>query len=371
MDRPLQHTPGVSAISVFEPPWVLANDWFGDTIPRKFVHHTGIETRAISQADEVAMGMSAVRSLQRETGCDLAQCRALVFVSPSFIPPRVAQQHLGPQAAAEERPGRAARRLARRLGLSKCRTVGLNWFCSGYSRAMELVARRLAPRLRLAADEYLLVVVASRISRITDYSDTQTAGLFGDLATATLLAPLHSRKHPVHFRLLYAQAEKQPTGTVYFDFHMRRDCPVPVEGGSREIARERLVYSLDGMAIADAAPRAMAAAVSKALCETGHQGDEVRYIVPHQAGAGIVRFTGMKLDTSGVRGELINGLTQRVGNVSACSIPYALKQKWNQLSGLIACPTAAVGSPGVAEVSQGCILLRATPLHERQTGVAA
>jgi predicted naringenin-chalcone synthase len=115
----------------------------------------------------------------------------------------------------------------------------------------------------------------------------------------------------------------------------------------------------------------MSAAVTKALSESGLAADDVRFVVPHQAGSGIVRFTGMKLETSGVKGELINGLTQRIGNVSACSIPYALKQKWSQLAGLIACPTAAVGSPGKPEVSQGCVLLRATPLHERQTNVAA
>jgi hypothetical protein len=94
-------------------------------------------------------------------------------------------------------------------------------------------------------------------------------------------------------------------------------------------------------------------------------------VVPHQAGAGIVRFTGMKLESCGVRGELINGLTQHVGNTSSCSIPFALKNTWQRLSGLIACPTAAVGSPGIAEVSQGCILLRSTPQHDRQRQAAA
>jgi hypothetical protein len=84
-----------------------------------------------------------------------------------------------------------------------------------------------------------------------------------------------------------------------------------------------------------------------------------------------VRFTGMKLDEHGVRGELVNGLTRRTGNVSACSVPHALKTVWGRLRGLIACPTAAVGSPGRPEVLQGCILLRATALHERQSNAAA
>ena len=71
------------------------------------------------------------------------------------------------------------------------------------------------------------------------------------------------------------------------------------------------------------------------------------------------------VDQLGVRGEVINGLTQRVGNVSSGSIPYGLRQTWHKLTGTIACPTAAVGSPGVKEVSQGCLLLRSTPHHDQ------
>jgi 3-oxoacyl-[acyl-carrier-protein] synthase III len=146
---------------------------------------------------------------------------------------------------------------------------------------------------------------------------------------------------------------------------------VPDPNGGTQHAPERLVYSLDGMAIAELAPRAMSAATAKALTAAGLTGEDVNFVVPHQAGTGIVRFTGMKLDELGVRGELVNGLTRRTGNVSACSVPHALKQTWGQLRGLIACPTAAVGSPGRPEVLQGCILLRATPLHERQPTIAA
>ncbi|NCX97838.1 MAG: hypothetical protein EBX35_04490, partial [Planctomycetia bacterium] len=98
---------------------------------------------------------------------------------------------------------------------------------------------------------------------------------------------------------------------------------------------------------------------------------DVDFVVPHQAGTGIVRFTGMQLDSLGVRGELVNGLVARTGNVSACSVPHALAHTWPRLRGVVACPTAAVGSPGRPEVLQGCVLLRATPHHARQPGVAA
>ena len=366
------HPPlGISSIALHQPAWELENGWFGDTMPRKFAHHTGIEARGISLDDEVTMGLHAVRQLQRETGCSPADCRGIVFVSPSFIPPSVARRHLEPADVARERPGRAARQLARMLGMPHCRTIGLNWFCCGYSRAFAVVSRRWAPRLALRDDDYLLVVAASRISRITDYGCRQTAGLFGDMASATLLAPATSRRHPVHFEIVHADAEKQPVERPAFDFHLRPGVPVPAPDGGTVHADERLVFSLDGMAIAEIAPRAMSAAAAKALAAAGLSGGDVNFVVPHQAGSGIVRFTGMKLDDYGIRCEIINGLTRRTGNVSACSIPHALKATWGRLAGLIACPTAAVGSPGRPEVLQGCILLRSTAVHERQASAAA
>ncbi len=362
---------GIAAIAVHQPSMVLENDWFGDTMPRKFAHHTGIEARGISADDEVTMAVDAVRRLQSEVGCDLADCRGIVFVSPSLIPGGVAARHLDPVTASRERPNVAARFLATRLGVPQCRTLGVNWFCCGYSRAFDIVSHRWAPRLSLRDDEYVIVVAATRISRITDYGCRQTAGLFGDMATATLLAPITSRRYPAHFEIVHAAAERLPIDRPAFDFHVRSDVVVPGADGGRQEVRQRLVYSLDGMAIAEIAPRAMSSAVADSLISAGLSPEDVRFVVPHQAGAGIVRFTGMKLDDYGIRGELVSGLMRQTGNVSSCSIPHALAHSWSRLQGLVACPTAAVGSPGRAEALRGCILLRATSLHERQSSVAA
>jgi 3-oxoacyl-[acyl-carrier-protein] synthase III len=362
---------GIAAITIYEPDCQLSNDWFGETMPRKFGKHTGIEERGVSFEDELTMGFEAVVGLQRETGCNLADCRGLVFVSPSLIPPTVARKFLDPEAARRERPGDVAQRLAERLGLSNCQVRGLNWFCCGYSRALGVVQRHLASRLRLADGEFILVVVANRISRITDYSCSKTGGLFGDMASATLISSLASRRHPVHFEVVHAQADRQPVERPFFYFHIQYDVPVPRPGGLREQVAQRLVYSLDGMGIAETAPRAMSAAVADSLSEAGFSPNELRFVVPHQAGAGIVRFTGMQLEGLGIESELVNGLTRRTGNVSACSVPHALHHEWQRLHGLVACPTAAVGAPGQPEVLQGCVLLRSTPHHDNRASVAA
>lgn len=365
MISPFSRNLGIAAIATFEPNWLLGNDWFAEWLPRKFVHHTGIQARLVSSHDEVSMAVKAVRNLQRDTGCDLRDCAAIVFASPSFVPLSVARKHLTPDHVQQERLMPAAHRLASELSVDRCPVYGLNWFCSGYSKSLAVVRQRIVPMLGLEKNQFVLVVTASRISRITDYDCAQTGPLFGDMATATLLSRTDSPKYPVHFKLLYARAEKLPAPGVYFDFAMRENVLSPSLYDGKTRVSQRLVFRLDGMGIADIAPRAMSSAVAKALEARGLTSADVRFVVPHQAGTAIVRLASMKMEQLGIRAEVVNGLTQQVGNVSSCSIPYALKQTWNRLEGLIACPTAAVGQPGKAEVSQGCVLLESTVAHRR------
>jgi hypothetical protein len=107
----------------------------------------------------------------------------------------------------------------------------------------------------------------------------------------------------------------------------------------------------------------MASAASKMLDETGWAPGSIDYIVPHQAGSGIVRFAEMKLQEAGFTANVINGMARDIGNVSSGSIPFALNKLWRKLDGNILCPIASVGPPGENKVSQGCIALRSTPLH--------
>lgn len=354
---------GISAIGIHVPPWTLGNDWFAEMLPRKFVQHTGILSRHIAVEHEVAMGLRAVENLRREIACDMRDCAAVVFVSPSLVQPASKQTCPEERVGDADSPARAARTFVCRLDCPKVPCYGINWGCSGYSKALSIIQRHIMPALLLGAEQFLLVATACRISRITDYSCKQTAPLFGDLATATILSPIGSRKYPVHFELLYAAAEPQATDRVLFDYHVRENVVGPTTEGGRCSALRRLVFSLDGLGIGDAAPRAMAAATVDALRKARIPPDQVRFVLPHQAGTSIVRFAAMKLEQAGIGGELINGLTGDVGNVSSCSIPYGLRRTWDRLEGTIVCPTAGVGKPGSAHISQGCIILRATNAH--------
>lgn len=355
----LSQTLGIGAIALYEPPWVLDNEWFHGTLSRKFVQHTGILARRISLEDEATMGVRAVERLQSQTGCDLRDCAALVLAGSSLIDGDIARRYLGEEQARREDAQTVAEELAARLGIPSVRAFGVNWACSGYSKAMEIAARCAAEGPRLQQEQFILVVTANHTSKITDFGCKATAPIFGDFAQATLLGGLNSRRYPTELALVYAAAERQPAEGVFFNYHLRKDVTVPAPDGSRGVEPQRLVFSLDMMGLGDAAPRAMANATAKALQATGIHPEEVDFVVPHQAGTGVVRLTAMRLKELGIRGEIINGLAENVGNISSSSVPYALRQNWGRLYGTIVCPTAAVGNPGHASVTQGCIILKA------------
>jgi 3-oxoacyl-[acyl-carrier-protein] synthase-3 len=356
---------GVAAISVYEPQRSLDNAWFAESLPQKFVKHTGTRARRISDRSEVDLAYGAVRRLQREWGVDLRQCAAIVYVSPSHIPLAVARRLAHPDLVRREQLFCSARRLARRLGIPACPVYGMNWFCSGYSKAVEVVRRIVVPMLGLGREQFVLVTVASRISRITDYECASTGALFGDLASATLIARCDSPVYPVHFEIHDAFACRRPAPGAYFDFELRDNVLFPDASAGRTRVGSRIVFRLDGLNIADIAPRAMASALESCLRSRGLPSTDLQFVVPHQAGSAIVRLAAMKFEQLGVRASVINDVTSQIGNVSSCSIPFALRHSWHTLHGWIACPTAAVGAPGKAEVSQGCILLRSTPWHQR------
>ncbi len=354
---------GISAISTYCPPREIPNAWYEETLPRKFVNHTGIVKRSVSFEDEVTMAHRCLQQLVRETGCQLSDCAAVVFASPSFVPMAIANRVWGRDRARQEQLSRAADRFVKTADLHPRRVAGINGFCAGYAKALAVVKDKLMPGLSLSDTEFVLVVTASQISRITDFSCKQTGGLFGDFATATLISRCDSHKYPVKLEVVDAKFEKSEVRKPFFDFSVKEDVVVPTEDGGRGEEKQRLVFSLDGMGIADMAPRAMAASAAQMLESNAMNPEDVQRVVPHQAGNGIVRFTGMKLEEAGVTADVVTGMTKEVGNISSGSVPFALKSIWNELQGNILCPVAAVGSPGKPEVSQGCILLRSN-LHQ-------
>ena len=170
----ISKTIGISAVATYERPWVLDNDWFADTLLRKFVQHTGILSRRIGCEDEVTLGVRAVERLEQQTDGDPAEL-PVGGVCRSSIHRGIARRYLNAEQARREDFQAAAREWSTGW-VFRGAAVGINWAAAGYAKAME-VAARLRPLCPAPAGPVpILVVTANRTSKITDYALAATWG---------------------------------------------------------------------------------------------------------------------------------------------------------------------------------------------------
>ena len=190
----------------------------------------------------------------------------------------------------------AAPLVADRMGASSAGAIDIGAACTGFLSALSLAAAQLESGRARAA----LVVGAEVLSRVVDYSDKRTAGLFGDGAGAALLTlggpgligPIALRSDGARGDLIQASNE------------------------------ERLVR-MDGRATFRAAVAAMSDTTQQVVSDAGLSLEEIDLFVYHQANSRIISAVGERLDLPPER--VIDCLAE-YGNTSAASIPIALSE---------------------------------------------
>jgi 3-oxoacyl-[acyl-carrier-protein] synthase III len=190
----------------------------------------------------------------------------------------------------------AAPLVANRMGASSAGAVDIGAACTGFLSALSLATAQLESGRARA----VLVVGAEVLSRVVDYTDKRTAGLFGDGAGAALLT-------------LGGPGQIGPIA-------LRSD------GGRGELIRlsneERLVR-MDGRNTFRAAVAAMSDTTHQVVSDAGLALDEIDLFVYHQANSRIISAVGERLALP--PGRVIDCLAE-YGNTSAASIPIALSE---------------------------------------------
>ncbi len=194
----------------------------------------------------------------------------------------------------------AAPLVASRVGAESAGAMDVGAACTGFLSALSLATAQLESGRSRAA----LVVGAEVMSRVVDFGDRRTAGLFGDGAGAAVVTP-------------------DGPGLVG-PIALRSD------GGRGELIHatheERLVR-MDGRATFRAAVAAMSDVTQEVVSDAGLALEEIDLFVYHQANSRIISAVGERLALPGDR--VIDCLAE-YGNTSAASIPIALSQAAGQ-----------------------------------------
>ena len=414
----------------------LPNSWFESrgVIGRKFLAHTGILTRGISFLSEPEMAARAIESLKHQTDVDFRDCGGVLLSSSSLVPVEQSDwrrdclkalgrwedlhRFIGPAVGLSEellrglewsdelRDWDAICRLARQIGMSDgqiaaieqhClaefgsieattaavarklaispeRVRGVNWGCSGYVRAWELLETELIDRARPAREMFFLLITVSRTSKFTDFGASDTGALFGDFATATLVTHRDNARLPPRLLLRHSSTALPRTrdlspdaallGEALFDYERRSNVLTPTPDGGAIRVDERLCWTMDGFGVVYAAEPAMTGAIAAALDATRIKAADVQWLLGHQPGRKVMERAAGGLRGQGYRGRIPVDLMARTGNITCSSIPHVLAMHWNELEGLVICPAIGMHAPASPFMSQGCLVFEASPVSK-------
>jgi 3-oxoacyl-[acyl-carrier-protein] synthase-3 len=159
----------------------------------------------------------------------------------------------------------------------------------------------------------VVVVGADKMSAIVDYSDRTTCVIFGDGAGAILLEPNHEG-----YGILDSLLKSDGSGVHYL--HMKAGGSLRPASMETVAAKEHYIYQ-EGQSVFKFAVKGMADVSAELLERNDLTGDDIAWLVPHQANKRIIDATA---DRMGLSHDKVMLNIQRFGNTTAATIPLCL-----------------------------------------------
>jgi len=200
-----------------------------------------------------------------------------------------------------------AAHVQRKIGASNAAVFDLNAGCSGFIYSLEVATAQI----RSGAYQKILVIGSERITWFLNWSNRDTAVLFGDGAGAVLVEPSDTESG-----LLYSH--------LGCDGDVAHVLQVPNFGtaGNRFVENYAAFdVQFDGREIFRRAVKGMAQETELVLAKLGLSKADIDCIIPHQANLRIIESLAKYLSVDMSRVE-VN--IQHYGNTSAATIPVAL-----------------------------------------------
>ena len=265
---------------------------WGTALPDKIVTNSDLE-KTLDTSDEWIVERSGIR--ERRIGDSTAELAIVAgreaLVRADVDPASIDLMILATTTPDQTVPATSAH-VHQELGLGGG-AFDLNAACSGFVYGLVVADAMLA-----ADAKRILVIGAETLSRITDWSDRNTAVLFGDGGGALVL-----ERVPDEGQLLASD--------------------LGLDGTAREFLKTEVggTIEMDGREVFKRAVRAMVDSANRTLERAKVKAEEVKLIVPHQAN---IRIIQAACDRLGIERERAAIVLHRTGNTSSASIPLAL-----------------------------------------------
>lgn len=299
-------TAAITAVGGYVPADKLTNadlEKMVDTNDEWIRTRTGIQERRILKTPGKAtsdMVVPAVQELCEKRGIDPLEIDALIVatVTPDMLFPSTANL------------------ACHKLGAKNAWGFDLLAACSGFLYALTTGVALVE------SGRYKKVVVAGsdKMSSIVDYSDRATCILFGDGAGAVLLEP-----NTEGFGILDSILRSDGSGAPYLNMKAGGSLnPASLETVTK---KEHFAYQ-DGQPVFKYAVKGMADVSAELLAKNNLTGNDIAWLVPHQANKRIIDATA---DRMGLSHDKVMLNIQRYGNTTAATIPLCLWEWEKQL----------------------------------------
>ena len=286
------------ATGSYLPPFVLSNEdlsEFVDTSSEWITQRTGIEERRVSEGETTAMlGAKAAQKAIQRAGISNDEIDLLILatVTPDAMAPSTASFIQGI------------------LGIKNAVTFDLVAGCTGFVYALSVASSMLKSGIGSKA----LIIGAEVFSKCINYEDRGSCILFGDGAGAMVL----SREQAERIKDVYLNASFDEKLTITLGGMKNAESFPP-----KRDAMESPLLAINGQEVYKFAVPALEDCVRTLLERNDLTGEDIAYIVPHQANQRIIASASknLKIDPDKF---FVN--IQKVGNTSSASIPIALDE---------------------------------------------
>ncbi|MDF2384805.1 ketoacyl-ACP synthase III [Nostoc ellipsosporum NOK] len=299
-------TAAITAVSGYVPEDKLTNfdlEKIVDTTDEWIRTRTGIEERRILKGEGKGISemiVPAVKQLCEKRGIDPMEidCLIVATVTPDMVFPATANI------------------VCDKVGARNAWGFDVSAACSGFLYTLTLGTSLIES----GRYKKVVVVGADKMSAIVDYTDRTTCIIFGDGAGAVLLEP-----NEEGFGIQDSLLRSDGSGCQYL--HMKAGGSAYPATAETVANREHYAYQ-EGQAVFKFAVKGMAD-VSAELLERNHlTGDDIAWLVPHQANLRIIDATANRI---GLPKEKVMINIQKYGNTTAATIPLCLWEWENQL----------------------------------------
>ena len=257
---------------------------------------TGISERRILREPGKAssdMAVKAIEEILRKKNLDPMEidCIICATVTPDMVFPATANI------------------IGDKVGAKNAFGFDLGAACSGFLFALNTGASFIES----GRYKKIIVVGVDKMSSIIDYTDRATCIIFGDGAGAVLLEPCTDGNG-------FQDAILKSDGSGREYLHLKAGGSLKPASMETVLAKEHYAFQ-DGQPVFKFAVKGMADVTAELLEKHQLKGDDITWLVPHQANLRIIDATANR---AGIPSEKVMINIQKYGNTTAATIPLCL-----------------------------------------------